>query len=413
MIDAVIKKIRASKDRNTARTALMAKPFEFSEIQANHILDLTLGRLTQLGRDELAAEQKSLNTSIKELRKILASRDTLMGVIRDELTAIRDAHATKRRTRIVADNSGDISAEELVDDEPLVVSVTARGYVQARSARGRGAKVANAGENDVVAVAYPTFALASMLFFTNSGRVYRAACHDLPKQRLTAAPNLFQTGEGEQVVAALSTDLIDQHEHVVLVTARGQVKRTSFGELGDISNRKDGAAAMKLDAGDRVVAAYPGWDDFECLVVTRDGQGIRFAESEVRAVSRSAGGMRAIKLKGDDEVVGACAVAHEEIVVLCTRAGFAKRVRVDELPIQARGGSGVRVAKAERGRGPLAALGTLAPRMAFVTADACVVAADTDVKLQPRDGAGTRVSGIAEGAEVVRVSPVADPLDET
>ena len=413
MIDAIIKTIRASKDRSAARDALMAKPFEFSEIQANHILDLALGRLTRLGRDELLAEQKELNVTIRALRKILANRDVLMGVIRDELTAIRDAGARKRRTQIVGDDTGEISLEELVDDEPLVVTVTARGYIQARSARGRGAKLANAGDKDAVALAIETFALSSMLFFSDRGRAYRAACHDLPKARLTAAQNLFQMAEGEQVIAAIPTDLVDQHDHIVFVSAAGQIKRCAFTELADVSNRKDGVAAMKLDDDDRVVAAFAGWDDFETLVVTRDGQGVRFAEADVRPVSRSAGGMRAIKLKGDDRVVGACAVAHEEVVVLCTEHGYAKRVRVDDFPVQARGGSGLRVSKPERGRGPLVALAPLAARMAFVSADACTVVADTDVKLQPRDGAAARVPGLADGARITRLSNVADPVDES
>lgn len=411
MIDAVIKAIRASKDRGAARTKLMAKPFDFSEIQANHILDLALGRLTQLGREELLAEQRELNGAIKELRRILASRDVLMGVIRDELTAIRDANTRKRRTQIVTDDTGEISVEELVDDEPLVVTVTARGYVQAKSARGRGGKIANVGDKDAVAQVIDTFALASMLFFSDRGRAYRAACHDLPKTRLTAAQNLFQCGEGEQVVAAISTDLIDQHEHLVFVTAKGAVKRTAFAEFADAASRRDGVVAMKVDADDRVVAVFASWDEFETLIVTRDGQSIRFAEAEVRPVSRSAGGMRGIKLKGDDVVVGACAVAHEETVVICTEAGYAKRVRVDEFPVQARGGSGVKAARFERKRGVLAALAPLGPRVAFVTADACVAVADTEIKLQPRDGSGYRIAGLPEGAEVRRAVPLTDRSD--
>jgi DNA gyrase subunit A len=411
IIDAIIKKIRASKDRTAARAALMAKPFSFSEIQANHILDLALGRLTQLGRDELLTEQRELNESIKQLRKILASRDALMAVIRDELTAIRDAHAGKRRTQIVTDDTGEISQEELVDDEPLVVSVTARGWVQAKSARGRGTKIATAGEKDAVVETIDTFALASMLFFTDRGRIYRAACHDIPKARLTAAQNLFQMAEGEQVVAALPTDAIDTHEHLVFVTGRGQIKRTPFAEVADVSNRRDGVVAMRLDGDDRVVAVYGGWEEFEAFVVTRDGQGIRFPEADVRAVGRSAGGMRAIRLRGDDRVVGACAVAHEEIVVLCTEAGYAKRVRVDEFPIQARGGTGLRAARFERKRGLLAALSPLGPQLAFVTADACTVVADTEIKLQPRDGSGARVAGLPDGAVIRRVAAVT-PRDD-
>jgi DNA gyrase subunit A len=392
MIDAIIKKIRASKDRGAARTALMAKPFDFSEIQANHILDLQLGRLTQLGRDELLAEQKALRQTVRELRKVLAERDTLMRLIADELTAIRDAYQRPRRTQIVGDDTGEISAAELVDDEPLVVSVTARGYVQARAARGRGAKVADPGDADAVAQVIETSALGALLVFTSHGRAYRASCHDLPKQRLTAIPNLFQFGEGERVVGVIDVALAEEHEHVVFVTATGAVKRTALADFADASGRASGILAMKLGADDRIVAVFPGWDDFELFCVSRDGYGIRFSEAEVRPTGRGAGGMRGMKLRGSDTVVGACAVAHEEIVVLASDAGYAKRVRADELPVQARGGAGVRVVKPERKRGALVGVAPAGERMVFLLDASAVVVPATEIKLIARDGALPKVA---------------------
>ncbi len=397
MIDAIIKAIRASKDRGVARAALMAKPFDFSEIQANHILDLMLGRLTQLGRDELLAEQKELNATIKALRKILAERNTLMTLIADELAAIRDAYQRPRRTQIVGDDTGEISAEELVDDEPLVVTVTARGYVQARSARGRGAKVADPGEADAVAKTIDTSALGALLVFTSLGRAYRASCHDLPKARLTAIPNLFQFGDGERVVAVVDAAVAAEHEYVVFVTAQGSIKRTALAEFAEASGRTTGIAAMKLAGDDRIVAVFPGWDDFEVFVVSRAGYGIRFAESEVRATGRGAGGMRGMKLRGDDTVVGACAVAHEEIVVLASDAGYAKRVRADELPVQARGGAGVRVVKPERKRGALVGVAQAVERMVFLLDAAAVTLAATEIKLAARDGALPKVAVPTDG----------------
>ncbi|HEY3832863.1 MAG TPA: DNA topoisomerase (ATP-hydrolyzing) [Acidimicrobiia bacterium] len=387
MIDAIIKTIRASKDRGTARTALMAKPFEFSEIQANHILDLMLGRLTQLGRDELLAEQKELRNTIRDLKKVLAERATLMALIAEELTAVRDSFQCARRTQIVGDDTGEISAAELVDDEPLIVTVTARGYVQARSARGRGAKVADPGDADGVAQIVDTTALGALLVFTTHGRAYRAACHDLPKARLTAIPNLFQFAEGERVVGVIDAAVAAEHEHVVFVSAQGAVKRTLLAEFAEASGRSMGIAAMKLAAGDHVVAVFPGWDDFEVFAVSRDGYGIRFVESEVRPTGRGAGGMRGMKLRGDDTVVGACAVAHEEIVVLATDAGYAKRVRADELPVQARGGTGVRVVKPERKRGVLVGVAPVAERMVFLLDAAAAVVPGTEIKLVARDAA--------------------------
>src|SRR6185369_3476426 len=164
MIDAVVKAIRASADRAAARDALMSKRFGFSEIQANHILDMALGRLTRLGRDELATEAKELAATVKELQRILAKRDVLMRVIREELTAIRDEHKAPRRAEIVADDAGAIDVVALVEDEPYSVTVTARGYVRAVPERGRGRAI-NAGERDAIAQVIDTSALAGVLFF--------------------------------------------------------------------------------------------------------------------------------------------------------------------------------------------------------------------------------------------------------
>lgn len=403
MIDAIIAKIRASKDRGAARTALMGEPFGFSEIQANHILDLQLGRLTQLGRDDLLKEQKELRDTIKELERILEQRDALMAVIRDELTEIRDGFRVARRTQIVGDDSGEISAEELVDDEPLVVSVTARGYIQARSARGRGAKVAEPAANDVLVQAIETSALGAVVVFTSHGRAYRAAGHDLPKQRLTAIPNLFQFSDGEQVVAVVDASLRDEHDHVVFVTAQGTIKRTPLGEFVEASGRRDGIVAMKLASGDRVVAVHLGWEEFEALVVTAEGQAIRFPEAEVRPVGRSAGGIRAIRLRSGDVVIGAVPIAPEELVVIATDAGYAKRVRADEFAVQARGGSGVRAIKPERKRGKVVGVAPVARRVGFVLDDGAVVVGATDVRLAARDAAPPKLPEISMDRTVTAV----------
>jgi len=392
MIDAVVKAIRASKDRAAARAALMAKRFGFSEIQANHILDMPLGRLTQLGIEELAKERAELQATIEELRRILAERDVLMKVIKDELVAVRDAHKAPRRTKIVADDSGAIDVVELVEDEPYVVTVTARGYLRAVPERARAAKVANPGERDAIAQVIETSALAAVLVFSDAGRAYRATVHELPKERLTAVQNLFGFGDGEKVVAVVDARLHEDHPHLVFVTASGSVKRTSLADFAEASGRQNGIVAMKLGAGDQVVAVFPGWDEYELLVVTAAGQAIRFAEDEVRPVGRAAGGMRAIKLKGDDRVVGACAVAHEEIVVIATEQGFAKRTSVDEFPVQARGGAGVKAAKVDKARGPIVAVAPMADEVVFVAADGCLVVPGTGVRAAGREGGGSKTA---------------------
>jgi DNA gyrase subunit A len=409
MIDAVVKAIRAAKDRAAARDALMAKPFDFSEIQANHILDMTLGRLTRLGREELDKEKRELDATIKGLKGILSKRVVLMGVIRDELVAVRDAHKAPRRAEIVSDDAGTIDVVALVEDEPYSVTVTARGYVRAVAERGRGRAVA-AGEHDTIAQVIDTSALAGVLFFTDRGRAYRSTVHELPKERLTAAQNLFQFGDGERVIATLDARLHQEHPNLVFVTAQGGVKRTPLSEFAEASGRKDGIVAMKLAAEDRVVSVFPGWDDYELLLVSAEGQGIRFTEAEVRPVGRSAGSMRGMKLKGADRVVGGCAVAHEEIVVLATEHGYAKRTAVDEFPVQARGGSGLKAAKIDRARGAVVAVAPAAESVAFVTKDGAVVVPSASVRAAARDGGGSKVNGV-EG-ELLRVVPVTAPAPE-
>jgi len=408
MIDAIVKAIRASRDRAAARTALMAKRFGFSEVQANHILDMPLGRLTQLGREELDQERKELTATVKELKRILAKRDVLMGVIREELIAIREEHKAPRRTQIVGDDTGTIDVVALVEDEPYVVTVTARGYVRAVPDRSRKAAVANPGERDAVAQIMETTALSGVLFFTNRGRAYRATVHELPKERLTAAQNLFQFGDGEKVVAVLDARLHEDHPNLVFITASGGVKRTALTEFTEASGRQNGIVAMKVGEGDRVVSVFPGWDDYELLLVTANGQGIRFVEDDVRPVGRSAGGIRGIRLKGDDLVVGGCAVAHEEIVVLATEQGFAKRTGIDEFPIQARGGAGVKAAKIDKARGRLVAVATAADELAFLTADGCMVVPGAGVRMASRDGGGSKTC--PDG--LLRVVPVAPPRED-
>jgi DNA gyrase subunit A len=232
--------------------------------------------------------------------------------------------------------------------------------------------------------------------------------HELPKEKLTAAQNLFQFGDGEKVVAVVDGRLHDDHPHSVFVTAQGGVKRTALTEFTEASGRQAGIVAMKVAADDRIVSVFPGWDEFELLLVTANGQGIRFPEEEVRPVGRSAGSMRGIKLKADDVCIGGCAVAHEEIVVIATEQGFAKRTDVDEFPVQARGGSGLKAAKIDKARGKLVAVATVADDMAFLTADSVMVVPGQGVRAAGREGGGSKTA--PDG--LVKVVGIAPPREE-
>jgi DNA gyrase subunit A len=231
--------------------------------------------------------------------------------------------------------------------------------------------------------------------------------HELPKEKLSAAQNLFQFGDGEKVVAVLDARMHEEHPNVVFVTATGGVKRTALSEFAEASGRQNGIVAMKLAAEERVVAVFPGWDDYELLLVTANGQAIRFAEEDVRPVGRSAGGVRGIRVKGDDRVIGGCAAADGELVVIATEQGFAKRTEVDEFPVQTRGGSGLKAAKIDKARGKLVAVTAAADTLAFLAADACLVVPGQGVRAASRDGGGSKVCP-AGLQRVVAVAPRRD-----
>jgi DNA gyrase subunit A len=277
-------------------------------------------------------------------------------------------------------------------------------------ARARGTKVASPGERDALLDLFDTSALAAVLCFTDRGRAYRATVHELPRDRPTAVQNLFQFGDGEHVVAVLDARANEEHEHVVFVTAAGAVKRTPLDEFVEASGRRDGIVAMKLATDDRVVAVFPGWDDYELLLVTASGQGIRFPEAQVRPMGRAAAGVRGVRLRGADRVVGACAVAHEEVVVLASTTGVAKRVRVDDFPVQARGGAGLRAMRVGGARGEVAGLAPAVGVVALVAAEGVLALEPGALRLQGREGSGAR---LPVPGEVLRVRSGAGGPEET
>ena len=241
MLDAVIATIRGSDDRSAARTALMSEPFSFSEIQANHILDMTLGRLTRLGRSELEEEIAVLRETIAELETILADPVRLRGVIATELTEIRDKYADARRSRIIHD-PGDLNVEDLIEDEEMVVTVTRAGYLKAVSADafrtqgrgGRGIQGSRLKEEDLVQEMVHTTAHAHLLLFSNRGKVYRLRAHEIPikdrNARGTPAVNLLPLEPGEMIQAVIDAGAFEAEEYLLFATRTGQVKKTAMRE---------------------------------------------------------------------------------------------------------------------------------------------------------------------------------------
>jgi DNA gyrase subunit A len=418
MLDQVIAAIRGSDDRGAARIALMAQPFDFSEEQANHILDMTLGRLTRLGRTELEEEMKKLRDTIAELRSILASDVKLRGVIADEITVIRDKYANARVTQIVND-PGELGMEDLITDEDIVITMTQAGYVKSVAADafrvqgrgGRGVQGAKLRDEDLVSQIVHTTTHAYLLLFSNRGRVFRLRGHEIPmKERTakgTAIVNLLNLLPNESIQAIVTTSDFPKDKFLVFATANGTVKKTAFSEYD--KSRREGWIAINLREGDEVVGVVATSGDDDLMVVTYRGVAIRFNEAEVREVGRDSMGVRGIKLKGDDKSIALDVVRDDADLFVVTDTGFGKRVKTERFNRQGRGGQGVRAIKLSAARGFLVAafMVHLDDEVLLASSGGVLIRTPVrEVSSQGRDATGVRVMNLDEGHSVATAAVV-------
>jgi DNA gyrase subunit A len=396
----------------------MAAPFEFSEVQANHILDMTLGRLTRLGRSELEEEMAKLRETIADLEAILNDEERLRGVIKTELGEVRAEFATERRAIITFD-PGELGAEDLIDDEPLVVTMTKAGYIKTVAAGafrtqgrgGRGIQGAKLKEEDLVTRIIHTTAHAFLLFFSTKGKVYRLKAHEVPMKertaRGTAIVNLLPLESGEVIQAVIDTREFRDDEFLFFATKQGQVKKTTMSEYD--KSRRDGFIAINLRDGDELVRVIrtSGADDI--FMVSRLGTTIRFSEEDVRPMGRSAAGVRGMKMRAEDQVVS-CDVARDDVsILMVTDAGFGKRTQLDKFNRQSRGGQGVRGIRLTARRGYVAAafMVGLDDDIVLVSSSGVTIRMPVrEISSQGRDATGVRVMNLDEGATVASVAPI-------
>jgi DNA gyrase subunit A len=419
-LDAVIAAIRASEDRPAARDVLMAAPFEFSEEQATHILDMTLGRLTRLGRAELDEEMQKLKETIAELHAILGDDARLRAVIAEEMSAVRDRFANERRTEIVND-PGELGIEDLVADEDIVITMTRAGYVKSVAAAafrtqgrgGRGVQGAKLREEDLVDQVLQTTTHAYLLLFSNRGKVYRLRGHEIPMKertaRGTAVVNLLNLAPSERIQAIVPTRDFPSDEFLVFATAEGQVKKTAFSEYD--KSRREGFIAINLRDGDELVRVVPTTGADDLFMVTLKGMTIRFAETDVREMGRAAAGVRGVKLRPEDRVVSLDVARDDADLLVVTDAGYGKRTKLERFSRQGRGGMGVRGIRLTAVRGTVVA--------AFmVSLDDDIILASTggvlirtavrEIASQGRDATGVRVMNLDAGQQVAAVTAVGD-----
>ena len=418
MIDAIIALIRGSDDRDAARQGLMAAPFEFSEIQANHILDMTLSRLTRLGRSQLEEELAKLRETIAELEAILGDEGRLRQVIKDEMGEIRAKHASPRRAEITFD-PGDLDNLDLIDDEELVVTMTRAGYIKTVAADafrtqgrgGRGIAGAKLKDQDYVERIIHTTAHAYLLFFSNRGKVYRLRAHEIPMKdrtaRGTAIVNLLQLDAGERIQAIIDTRDYETARFLFFATKRGMVKKTLFTEYD--SSRRDGLIAINLKDDDELVRVIQTSGGDDIFMVSRHGTTIRFSEDEVRPIGRAGMGVIGMRLRPGDEVVS-CDVTREGVdLLIVTDTGYGKRTKLDRFPRKGRGTMGVIGIRLARGRGSVVAalmVGLDDELLLISSAGVTIRTAVRDISSQGRDATGVRIMNLDEGQTVAAVAPV-------
>ncbi|MEP6622982.1 MAG: DNA gyrase C-terminal beta-propeller domain-containing protein, partial [Acidimicrobiia bacterium] len=418
-IDAIIALIRASADTDAARTSLMAAPFEFSEIQAQHILDMPLRRLAQLEHQKLLDEHADLQSRIAALQAILDSDAKKYEVIKEELAVVREKFAEGRRTQVTLD-TGDIEDLDLIEDEEVVVVLSNKGYVKTvqndafrkQGRGGKGVRGSSLKDEDYVEHLLTTTAHSYLLFFSNRGKVYRLRAHEIPMKertaRGTAIVNLLALGPEERVQAVIDTRTYEDGAYLFFATKRGQVKKTKMSEYD--SSLRTGLIAINLKPDDELVKVIQTSGEDDIFMVSLNGMTIRFNESDVRPMGRAAAGVRGMKLKNADDAVVSCDIAKDDSVMLFVSAsGHGKRTKLDKFNQQGRGGQGVRGMKVTASRVGVVAAFTVQPDdeiLVFSSVGNIMRTGVRDISSQGRDATGVKVAALKSGESVVAVAPV-------
>ena len=349
VLDDVIKLIRASKTTDDAKIGLQKK-FEFSELQAQAILDMQLRRLAALERQKLIEEYEQIIKLIAELEDILNNERTLRSLIVKELRTVQKDYLDERRTQIV-DSGVELTLEDLIVDEDVVITLTYSGYVKRtpvatyRSQRrgGSGRKGMSTRSEDVVSHLFVASTHSYLMVFTTQGQVYKLKVHEIPDAtaagRGKAIVNLISLPQGQRIAGVVPVQSFKEGLFVVMVTKQGVIKKTELSEFANI--RANGIIAIGIDDNDELMAVEMTDGKRKIFLATRDGQAICFDESEVRDMGRTARGVRGVTLRGDDRVVSVSAVAGDEQMLTITSHGFGKQTTLDKYRVTGRAGKGV------------------------------------------------------------------------
>ncbi len=418
-IDAIIATIKASKTPKEAKERLMGR-FEFSEEQAQAILDMRLQRLTNLEQRKIVEEYEETIKLINRLKDILASERLMLNVIKEELIAIRDAYGDERRTEIV-DVAPEIKIEDLIAEEDMVVTITHTGYIKrnpislyrSQHRGGKGKVGINVKEEDFVEDLFIASTHDYLLFFTDAGKIHWKKVHEIPQAgRMTrgkAIVNLLNLGPQEKVTTILSLKDFSPGKFITFVTKNGTVKKTA---LEAYSNpRAGGIIALGLDEGDELISTKLTDGGRHLFIGTKMGKAIHFPENQVREMGRTARGIRGIRLSKGDEVVGMEVVLPHTSLLTVTENGYGKRTLASEYRIQNRGGSGIFTVKRTKKTGDVVGVKSITDEdelMIISNKGKIIRLKAADIPVQGRSTQGVRLITLEEGERVVAVAKLAE-----
>ncbi len=374
-LDAVIRAIRQSASADAAKTALMAAPFDLSDRQAQAVLDMQLRRLAALERQRIEDEHRDLAQQIAHLQDLLDHPEKIDGLITDDCTDLKTKYGDARRTLVFDQAVGEISEEDLVPHQRIIVTISDRGYVKrlpletyrTQGRGGRGITGMTTREEDAVRHLIVCDTHDALLLFTLRGRVHSARAFELPEASRTARGtplvNFVDVDPEDRVTAVVAVSTFDR-DSMVLATARGEVKRTPMAQFESV--RRSGLIAMDLPPGDELIAAQAARDDGDVLLVSSDGQAIRFAVGVLRVASRQSGGVRGMRLHDGAHVIGLIVAADGEDVLVVSERGIGKRTAISEYPAKGRGGQGLLTFRVTARSGPLAVARVLSPQQDLI-----------------------------------------------
>jgi len=349
-LDAVIKTIRESSDADVAKVNLVER-FKLSELQAQAILDMQLRRLAALERWKIEEEHKQVAEQIARLEDLLATPKKILALIQDDMRDLAEKYGDDRRTRIAAEATESLSEADLVQDEAVLISLTARGYVKrvaaaafrSQSRGGRGVMGHTTKDEDEVLALIPARSLDTMLFFSDSGKVYSEKVYQIPDADRTAKGiplvNVLSLGPNERITAAIAVSDFSAHGFCVLSTTRGKVKRVVMEEFSAV--RPSGLIAMSLEEGDQLGWARLTSGSDEVIFVTEQGQALRFNENKIRSMGRQAAGVQAIRLDSDDRVTSMDVLEPDGSLLVITSTGVGKQTPLKDYPAKGRATGGV------------------------------------------------------------------------